>query len=71
MTAPNGLALRMGHRIALKFEGHLATEIVVLPSISQAKRYVRLKGLVVREGEFKPHANCGFIRVTCKQGEGV
>lgn len=60
-------AIRMGKQIAMSFEpgrGH-AKEVIELPSISQAKRYVRVNNLDVHRGEFKIAPHCKIHRATC------
>lgn len=69
----NGKAIRDGHRIATAFEPgrHWATEVIELPSSTQARRYVREKGLQVVRGKFKMAPNASVYRAECKlKGDG-
>lgn len=61
-------AVRNGHRIAVRFEPGrgLATEVIELPSNTQARRYVRENGLKVVRGEFKVAPNCSIRHTSCE-----
>lgn len=59
--------IRMAHRIALSFEPGrgLATEVLVFPSVTHAKRYVRVKGLQVLRAEFRQAPNALVRQEVC------